>query len=366
MAALTPEPGRDIFRGATSAPPMTSRLCLSLAALLLCTPPGFAGGAGLTLPGGRRPLDLEVEGRWVGNGVAFSPYRAGQAPGAVLPSEAEILSDLQLVGRYWQLIRMYDSSEVTQRTLKVIHEHHLPFRVIVGAWINGGPTPAEQAANRRELTTAAHLARTYPDVVAAVAVGNEAGVFWSDHRIDPARLARFAREMRAAIRQPVTCADDYNFWNKEESRVVAAELDFIIFHAYALWNGRRLDEAMAWTAGVYDEAVRFHAGIPVIIGETGWATSRDPSRTKPGEEGALMKADTTVAAQEQYLRQQYRWVAGRHVPTILFEAFDESWKGGGAATPPGVAEKHWGVFDEQRRPKASFAAIIREFYPAPR
>ncbi len=345
---------------------MRLRLCFFSACLALLTLPATTAAADNPLPGGRRPLQLEIDGHWIGNGVSFSPYRAGQAPGGAVPSEAEILADLQLVGRYWQLIRMYDSTVVAQRTLKVIHDHRLPFRVILGAWINRGQTDTEQAANRRELATAQQLANTYPDIVAAVAVGNEAGVEWSDHRTEPAILARHAREMRAAIRQPVTCADDYNFWNKEASQAVAAELDFITFHTYALWNGRRLDEAMAWTADRYDEAVHFHTGIPIIIGETGWATSNDPSRTKRDEEGALMKAEVSVAAQEQYLRQHYRWVTQRKVPTILFEAFDESWKGGGGATPPLIAEKHWGVFDEQRRPKASFAAIIREFYPTTR
>ena len=343
---------------------MHYRLYFFSACLALLTLPATATEN--SLPGGRRLLQLELDGRWIGNGVSFSPYRAGQAPGGAVPSEAEILADLQLVGRYWQLIRMYDSTVVAQRTLKVIRDHQLPFRVILGAWINRGRTPAEQAGNQLELTTAARLANEYPGIVAAVAVGNEAGVYWSAHRTDPARLARYAREMRAAIRQPVTCADDYNFWNKEESRAVAAELDFITFHTYALWNGRQLDEAMAWTADRYDEAVRFHAGIPLIIGETGWATSNDPSRKQSGEEGALMKAETSVAAQEQYLRQHFRWVRERKVPTILFEAFDESWKGGGATTPAIVSEKHWGVFDEQRRPKASFEAIIREFYPKDR
>ena len=49
-------------------------------------------------------------------------------------------------------------------------------------------------------------------------------------------------------------------------------------------------------------------------------------------------------------------------PTFLFEAFDESWKGGGSDSSPDVAEKHWGVFDEDRRPKASFAAFAKSYY----
>jgi hypothetical protein len=55
-------------------------------------------------------------------------------------------------------------------------------------------------------------------------------------------------------------------------------------------------------------------------------------------------------------------VREHRVPTFLFEAFDENWKGGGLKVSPAAAEKHWGVFDAARRPKSSFAAIIREFY----
>jgi len=338
-------------------------LLAAIAALFLLGAMAVRAGE---LPGGRRPLNLQLDGRWIGLGVSFSPYRDGQTPDGAKPSDAEILSDLRLVTRYWNLIRLYDSADVAQRTVRLIHENKLPLRAIVGAWLETTDTPERQRRNREELASVVHLANTYPDVVIAVAIGNEACVNWSGHRTEPANIARWAREVRAAVKQPVTSADDYNFWNKPESHAVAAELDFIILHGYALWNGRPLAEGMSWLAEQYDAAVRFHAGIPVIIGETGWATSNYPSRNQPGEEGSLMKAEASVAAQESYLRQHYRWVNERRVPTFLFEAFDESWKGGGAATPARIAEKHWGVFDTQRRPKASFEAIIREFYPQSR
>jgi exo-beta-1,3-glucanase (GH17 family) len=316
------------------------------------------------LAGGRRPLPLTLEGRWIGNGVAFSPYRDGQHPDGRLPSDAEILSDLRLVSRYWNLIRMYDASPVAESTIRLIARERLPIRVMLGAWLVGEATPSAKERNRREIATAIRLANEVPNVVLAVSAGNEAGVEWSDHRASADMIAGWVREIRDAIKQPVTCADDYNFWNQEESRKVAAAVDFITLHAYALWNGQPLKGAIAWTSTKYDECVRFHAGIPVIIGETGWATSHDASRTGPGGEGTLMKAEVSVAAQQDYLRQHYRWIADRKVPTFLFEAFDEAWKGGGAATPPQVVEKHWGVFDTARHPKPSFTAIIREFYPA--
>ena len=48
------------------------------------------------------------------------------------------------------------------------------------------------------------------------------------------------------------------------------------------------------------------------------------------------------------------------MPTVLFEAFDEEWKGSGSGKNPLEAEKHWGVFDENRQPKSSFRTLLRE------
>lgn len=320
-----------------------------------------------SLPGGVRPLRAELDGQWIGNGVVFSPYRRGQEPGRQLPTAPDVLEDLRLVSRYWNLIRMYDSSPVAETTLELIREHRLPMRVMLGAWIHPEKTAADQAGNRAQVAGAIRLANTFRDLVLAVNVGNETQVEWSGHRCDAPMLIAYLREVRAAIAQPVTTADDLLFWRREDSRRVAAEVDFITLHLYALWNGRRLDEALTWTSEGYDLVARLHAGKPVIVGETGWATQRDPKKNKPSEENSLMKAETSVAAQETYLRQHYRWLQSRKVVTFLFEAFDEPWKGSGPDGSQEEAEKHWGVFDEHRRPKASFEAVIREFHsPAPR
>ena len=41
--------------------------------------------------------------------------------------------------------------------------------------------------------------------------------------------------------------DDYNFWNKEQSKKLAAEIDFIGLHAYAFWNNISIEDAISWT-----------------------------------------------------------------------------------------------------------------------
>ena len=71
------------------------------------------------------------------------------------------------------------------------------------------------------------LADEFADVVVAVNVGNEALVDWNDHMVPLDRVIAYVRRVKAAIEQPVTVADDYNFWNKPQAQQVADELDFI-------------------------------------------------------------------------------------------------------------------------------------------
>jgi hypothetical protein len=203
---------------------------------------GMILSAAETLPEGRRTLNLEVDGRWIGHGVCLSPYRDGQSPKGDHPSDAEILADLQLVAPYWQLLRMYDSNSVSERTLALIQREKLPLRLLLGVWIDPEHDEASRAGNREQTATAIRLANEYADIVAAVLVGNETCVYWSAHRVGPEALIPWIKQVRTAVPQPVSTADDYNFWNKPESQVVADE-------------------------------VELHPNVPVTFGETGWSTS---------------------------------------------------------------------------------------------
>jgi len=202
--------------------------CGMLIGLLLCAPAHAADAAApavapaATLPGGARPFQAELDGKWIGNGICFSPFRPGQAPGESYPGEAQVLEDLHLVNHYWQLVRMYDFSPVAETTLKLIRRHQLPMRVILGAWIVPEKDTAGRTDNRTQIDGVIRLANQYRDIVVAVSIGNETMVDWSDHRCEPSLVIDCIREARRAITQPVTTADDYNFWNKEASKPVAA------------------------------------------------------------------------------------------------------------------------------------------------
>ncbi len=294
----------------------------------------------------KRPLRLMLDGEWIGNGISYGAYRDGESPGD-LTSKANILEDLRIIAERWNLIRLYGSGRQARNILEVIRDNGLPIRVMQGAWLSAHQTPAE---NREQVEGAIELANRFADIVVAVNVGNEIFVDWSWHRMsDMDEVIGYIREVRAGIGQPVTVADDYNFWNKQRAYRIAAEIDFIGLHAYAFWNDKTIDEAMSWTRSIYRDIQRRHPQHPIAYTETGWPTSRVYG------DGSYEGGLTGVAGEDQqktFFEQYDNWVENERVVSFYFEAFDEKWKGGfDGANPMDKAEKHWGLYYSDRRPK---------------
>lgn len=307
-----------------------------------------------------RPFHPYIGDDWIGNAAAYGCYRRGQAPGVEGPDRRQILEDLQIISKYWHLIRVYNADDDTENILKVIRKHKLPVKMMLGVWLANEEDHSEvQASNIRNTLRSIELANEYNDIVIAVNVGNETQVFWSAHRMNPDNLIRYIRAVRNHVNVPVTTADDYNFWNKPESRAVAAEVDFITTHMHPVWNGKQVEESFEWAGEIYDGLSEFHPGREFIIGEIGWATDYNADKTGDGQQGALIKGEMSAAAQARYLKLHHEWVNEKRIPTFIFEVFDEPWKGGGVDTPPHEVEKHWGVFDENRRPKTAMDGYER-------
>jgi exo-beta-1,3-glucanase (GH17 family) len=287
--------------------------------------------------------------------IAYGPHRDGQRPGGRSPSRAQLREDLRLLSARWRVLRLYGSSEVAPKVLELIRDDHLDLGVLLGVWIDaearwdsGGRLierlPAAAKANRREIEAGVTLANRYPSIVRALVVGNETQVYWSAHRVPNAQLVDAIREVRARARQPVTSGDDFAFWEHPDSRALAAEIDFVMVHLHPLWNGCQLDTAITWVERHHGRVAAMHPGRPVMIGETGWATRRNDQ----GDQGKLMKGPLGEVEQARYLADLEAWVARAGVPTVVFEAFDENWKGGPDADD---VEKHWGLYRADRTPK---------------
>jgi exo-beta-1,3-glucanase (GH17 family) len=189
--------------------------------------------------------------------------------------------------------------------------------------------------------------------VIAVCIGNETQVFWSAHRTPVEQLIRDIRRARGLTRAPVTTADDFNFWNKPESRVVAAEVDFIVTHIYAMWAGQQLDRALLFTKEKWDEVRRLHPDHVIVLGEAGWATQKHDE----GEQAKLIKGVAGEAEQWTFYSQYLEWVTKERITNFYFQAFDEKWKGGPHADE---VEKHWGLYNSDRTPKEAIRAILEQ------
>ncbi|MEM9166726.1 MAG: glycosyl hydrolase family 17 protein [Planctomycetota bacterium] len=309
----------------------------------------------------RRPFATHLDGTWIGGGICYGPFRDGQAPGASSPSEEELLEDLELMSERWSLFRMYSSRGSAEIVCRLLVEHDIPMRIMVGAWIGsehainpdgsfGDPIPGTAAENRAEIEMAIHLANTYPSVVHSISVGNETQMDWSGHRARRDVLIGYIRTAREATSVPVTTCDDFNFWNKPESKEVAAECDFIGWHAYAMWNSQTLTDALSWTREKLAECRAMHPDMLIVHAETGWTTSVDPNATP---EGGLIIGQPGEREQELFFRSYTSWADELGLPYFYFSAFDEAWKGGDS---PSEAEKHWGVYFSDRSPKLAVQA----------
>jgi len=291
--------------------------------------------------------------------IAYSGFREGQHPdrgdGAVNPSDADILEDLQILAEHdFKLIRLYDSKENSQRTLELIREHGLPIKVLLGIWLDAEfsnhegcpwllePIPdtklaANIRANAGEIQRGIDLARQFEDIVVAVNVGNEALVEWNDHMVPLDSVINYVRLVKAAINQPVTVADNYEWWISDGAPL-AAEVDFLGIHTYPAWEEKTIDEALAYTIENMERVRAALPDSPVAILEAGWATTAIEFGDRANEED-----------QKRHYFELKEWATATNITVFFFEAFDEPWKGN--PDVPDGAEKHWGVFFVDRTPK---------------
>ena len=280
-----------------------------------------------------------------------------------------MLEDLQLLSRNgnFGLIRLYDSDENSEGVLRVIKANHIHLKVLLGAWLDAEvsnpdcpwhkePYPqkdldANKIKNQKQIERAIRLANEYPKIVVAVAVGNEAMVSWTDHKVPVESVIAYVRQVKSAIKQPVTVCDNFDFWVKNGS-ALAPELDFISVHSYPAWEGKGIDEALPATIAEVQAVRNALPHSRMVMTEAGWATVATEFGSRASE-----------ANQKRYFDELYAWTARENITTFFFEAFDEDWKGNNNDPNPNGAEKHWGIFTIDRKPKLVMAGLYPDLAP---
>ena len=279
--------------------------------------------------------------------ICYGPFRDGQRPGGESPTRLQLEEDLNIISKHWTVIRLYGSTGVTEDILKIIKNNNLNLKVFLGAWIANEIDPIAINSNKNEINKVIELANNYSNIVRSVVIGNETQVFWSSNKVDIKILIKYIQQVKNSIEQPITTADDFNFWNKPEAKALKNSIDYIMVHIHPLWGGLQLNDAINWVSKIYSEIKDIYPENEIIIGETGWATMVH----NEGEQSKLIKGKTGEKEQSIFYKNINDWSKKNNVSTFFFEVFDENWKGG---EHPNEVEKHWGVYNSNRTPKHIF------------
>ncbi len=288
-----------------------------------------------------KTFDLTQQ-KWLGRCISYSGYREGQNPQEqIYPSQDEILEDLRILEKNWLMIRTYGADQHSEDVLQVIRREKINLKVLLGIWLDG--EPGHEQDNARQIETGIRLANEYTDIVAAVNVGNEILVHWSNHKVPEDKAIQYVKQVQEAVEQPVTVADDFLFWRDHGQRL-AEEVDFIAMHTYPMWGRQDIDTAMPVTIEHFESVRNALPGKTIVITEAGWATYT------VGELHAPRAGDEVK--QKRYFNELMAWSKENNVNVFFFEAFDEPWKGTGT-------EGHWGLFSVDRKAKLA----MQEWYP---
>jgi exo-beta-1,3-glucanase (GH17 family) len=254
----------------------------------------------------------------------------------------------------FNLIRVYDCGENTEMILRVIDENNIDIKVMLGIWLRAElsahltcswlnePIPqheldSNKTLNRKEIQKGIELANKYPHIISFVNVGNEALVEWNDHMVDVDSIITYVKKVKSMIDQEVTVADNYDWWAKSGNEL-AEVVDFVSVHIYPVWEGRGINEAMSYSIENLTRVAESLPGKRLIITEAGWATTASEFGERASEKHQLA-----------YYHDLMMLAKKSNITTFWFEAFDEDWKGN--PDNPIGAEKHWGLYKVDRKPK---------------
>jgi len=267
--------------------------------------------------------------------VAYTPTDlkivAGQVQAA---SKQQIRKDLELLREDFQGLVTYSSADGVEEVPEIAAA--LGFRAVIpGIW-----DPTSEA----EINRAIKLARHWPRLVVAVAVGNETLLA---QRHDWSVLRAAMQRVRAALPGvAVTTSEPFYYYLDDNPADFVASQDFLMPSVHPLFQPWFTGDTT--TAQAIDFVVKVAAllaeksGRPVLIKETGL-----PSGPADHAFSAARQADFWTG-----LCRQLPYTPGLGV--VYFEAFDHDWKTENARLEFGAhpEEGYWGLYTGDGRPKA--------------
>ncbi|MDB5372066.1 MAG: glycoside hydrolase, partial [Belnapia sp.] len=271
------------------------------------------------------------------NSVSFAPFRPGHSPlRDSYPSAAEVEADMALIAPRVRAIRTYAAIEGDYDVAAIAARHGL--KLWAGAWL--GPDARRNAA---ELAALIETARRHPETVERVVVGNEVLL---RRDLPPTALIAALDRVKAAVAQPVTYADVWEFWEKFPE--VAAHVDVVTIHILPYWEDvpTNVDASVAHVRQVLARMRALFPGKPIAIGETGW-----PSRGRWRADAAPSRVEQAI-----FLRRFIALAEAERLDYNLIEAFDQDWK----YQSEGTVGAAWGLWTTDRAAKFPLHGPVRE------
>jgi len=271
--------------------------------------------------------------------VSYAPFRDGQDPlvESTHVDARQIDEDLTVLSRYTDCIRTYSIANGLDQIPAIAQRHGL--KVLLGLWLSNKPEK-----NRHQVETVIQLAKTFPDTIRSVIVGNEV-LLRGD--LSVADLTAFIREVKSQVAMPVTYADVWEYWLRYSD--LQSAVDFVTIHILPYWEDFPLPASVA---AAHVDAIRekVAAAIPnkeIFIGEVGWPSAgrmRERALPSLSNQARVIGETLTLAERENF-----------HVNVI--EAFNQPWK----RWLEGATGGYWGIFDRGTgEPKFSFSGSVSD------
>jgi len=255
--------------------------------------------------------------------VSYAPFRDGQNPlvegTRVEPWQIE--EDLALLAKFTDCIRTYSVEDGRADVLESARRHGL--KVLHGIWVS-----ADRERTSRQIAATVAFAKAYPDVIAAVVVGNEVLL---RGEMSAADLIGIIREVKAQMPMPVTYADVWEFWLRYPD--VRNAVDFVTIHVLPYWEDFPIPASRAadHVAAIRSKVAAAFPGKEIVIGEFGWPSAgrmREAARPSLSNQARAI-SETLALAQREHFRVN------------VIEAFDQPWK----RALEGAVGGYWGIVD---------------------
>lgn len=259
--------------------------------------------------------------------VSYAPFRGLQTPlhATTRIDPDQIEEDFVRLAQLTDCVRTYSSDLGIDQVPEIARRHGL--KVMLGLWVD-----REASRTEREITTVVALAKSYPDVIRSIVVGNESLL---RGEIAPDALANVIRSVKRQVSVPVTYADVWEFWLR--AREVSDAVDFITIHILPYWEDFPIPAkaAAAHVAAIRRRVAEAFPGKEILIGEVGWPSAgrmRESALPSPANQARVIHDILEVAKREKFRIN-------------VIEAFDQPWK----EQQEGTVGGHWGFLDGATR-----------------